>query len=141
MANLELKGAIKILADARDTAGTQAIFGGPYASGSLYADAGWLAKNPDAARATAGAILEAVSFLKGATPEQAIGALEKGICFVGAEICGAAFTHNRDAYNHAGVVTPDMAETVHRALSSFDQGVADAHIDLSATYTAQFTKV
>ena len=34
IADLELKGTINILADARDSKGTQAIFGGPYASGS-----------------------------------------------------------------------------------------------------------
>ncbi|HYZ63626.1 MAG TPA: ABC transporter substrate-binding protein, partial [Acetobacteraceae bacterium] len=36
IADLELKGTVTILADARDSAGTRAIFGGPYASGSLY---------------------------------------------------------------------------------------------------------
>ena len=112
IADLELKGTINILADARDSKGTQAIFGGPYASGSLYAAADWIPKNEAAVRGCAGAIQEAVTFLKGATPEQAIGALEKGMCAVGMDVCTSAFTRNKDAFNHDCRITPEMADTV-----------------------------
>ena len=138
IADLELKGTINILADARDSAGTRAIFGGPYASGSLYASADWIPKNETAVRACAGAIQEAVTFLKGATPEQAIGALEKGMCAVGMDVCTSAFTRNKDAFNHECRITPEMAETVKRMLASFDPAIAAANIDLPATYTVRY---
>jgi NitT/TauT family transport system substrate-binding protein len=141
MVDLERRGQMKVLADARDSAGTRAVFGGPYASGSLYADAGWIEKNPEACTKSAAAIMDAVNFLKTATPEQAIGALEKGMCFVGQDICAGAFTRNRDAYNHDGKVSPEMAETVKRMLSSFDPAIASASIDLNATYTNRFVGV
>ncbi len=138
IADLEGRGKITILADARDSAGTRAIFGGPYASGCLYADAGWLPKNEAAVRGSAAAIMEAVTFLKTATPEQAIGALQAGMCSVGMDVCTTAFTRNRDAFQHDGQVTPEMAETVRRMLASFDPAIAAAKIDLSATYTGRF---
>jgi NitT/TauT family transport system substrate-binding protein len=138
MNDLEQKGTVKIMADARDTAGTQEIFGGPYASGSLYADAAWLAKNNDACRGAALAIKEAVTFLKGATPEAAIAALEKGMCFVGANVCTGAFVRNRGAFEHNNAVTPEMAATVLRMLASFSPEIAAAKIDLAGTYTNQF---
>lgn len=138
MSALELKDEVVILADARTSEGTRAIFGGPYASGCLYADAAWIPRNEAAVRGSAKAIMQAVSFLKTATPDQAIGALQAGMCFVGHDVCTGAFTRNRDAFLHDGSVTPEMAQTVRRALASFDPAIAAAPIDLSATYTNRF---
>lgn len=138
IADLELRGKISILADARDTAGTKAIFGGPYASGCLYSDAAWIPKNEAAVRGCAAAILEAVAFLKTATPDQAIAALQAGMCSVGAGVCTSAFTRNKDAFLHDGQVQPEMAETVRRMLASFDPAIAAAKIDLAATYTGRY---
>jgi len=135
---LERKGAIVLLADARDTPGTQAVFGGPYASGCLYADAAWIGKNEATVRGCAAAIMEAVNFLRTAAPEAAIGALAAGMCSVGAEVCETAFTRNRDAFQHQGRVTPAMAETVKRMLTSFDPAIAAATIDLGATYSDRY---
>lgn len=138
MYNLEKSGQVNVLADARTTAGSLAIFGGPYASGSLYADAGFVDRNPESCRAAAAAIRDAVTFLRTATPEQAIAALDRGMCFVGADICEGAFTSNRDAFNHNGVITPEMAATVKGMLATFDPAIAAANIDLGATYTNRF---
>jgi NitT/TauT family transport system substrate-binding protein len=140
MMDLEQRDLVKIVADARTTEGTRAIFGGPYASGSLYGDAGWVAKNPEACRGAAAAIVDAVTFLRSATPEQAIGALEKGMCFVGQSVCTGAFTRNKEAFAHDGTVTPAMAQTVRNMLDSFSPQIAQAKIDLSETYTDRFVK-
>jgi len=136
--DLENKGGIVILADARDSAGTQAIFGGPYASGCLYADAGWIPKNEAAVRGSAAAIREATLFLQGSTPDAAIGALQAGMCAVGRDVCNSAFTRNRDAFQHGGMVTMEMAQTVHRMLAGFDPAIAAAKIDLAATFTDRY---
>ncbi len=138
IADLEQRGEIKIIADARDSQGTQEIFGGPYASGCLYAEAGWLPKNEARARGAAAAIVEAVEFLKTATAEQALGALQAGMCAVGQDVCVSAFERNKDAYQHDGRVQPAMARTVERMLASFNPAVAEAHVDLAATYTYRF---
>lgn len=138
MMDLEQRNLVTILADARDTAGTQAIFGGPYASGSLYAESGWLEKNPEACRGAALAIRDAVTFLRTATPEQAIAALDKGMCFVGQTVCTGAFQRNREAFQHDNMITPAQAETVRTMLASFNPEIAAAKIDLSATYTNRF---
>ena len=138
ISDLERKGSIVLLADARDTAGTQAVFGGPYASGCLYSDTAWIAKNEPAVRGCAAAILEALTFLKSATPEQATGALAAGMCAVGAEVCQSAFTRNKDAFQHDGRITTAQAETVKRMLTGFDPAIAAATIDLPATFTDRF---
>ncbi len=141
MSHLEQKGSVVILADARDSAGTQEIFGGPYASGCLYADAAWIPKNEAAVRGCAKAILEGLAFLKQATPDQAVDALAAGMCAVGPEVCTGAFTRNRDSFLHDGAITPEMAETVRRMLASFDPAIAAAPIDLAATFTNRFVGV
>lgn len=135
IADLESRGEIVLLADARDTKGSTAIFGGPYASGSLYAQSDWLAKNEATCRMAAGAIVEAVTFLKSATPEQAIAALSKGMCFLGANVCEGAFTSNREAFNHDGRITQAQADTVKRMLTGFDPAIAAANVDLGPTFT------
>lgn len=139
--DLERKGTIVLLADARDTSGTQAVFGGPYASGCLYADAAWFPKNEPAIRGCAAAILEAVNFLKTATAEQATGALAAGMCAVGADVCQSAFTRNREAFQHDGRINLAQAETVKRMLTSFDPSIAAAPIDLPSTFTDQYMPV
>ncbi len=140
IADLESRGEIVLLADARSTAGSNAIFGGPYASGSLYAATDWLGKNEATCRMAAAAIVDAVNFLKKATPAQAIGALQKGMCFLGADVCEGAFTSNRDAFNHDCTITQAQAETVKKALGSFDQKIADANVDLGPTFTNKLVK-
>jgi NitT/TauT family transport system substrate-binding protein len=138
MMDLEQKNAVTILADARDAAGTQAVFGGPYASGCLYGAADWLPRNEAATRGCAAAVVEALDFLRTATPAQAVGALQAGMCAVGMNICEEAFTRNRDAFLHNNVVTPEMAATVRRMLGGFDPAIAAANIDLPATYTDKY---
>jgi NitT/TauT family transport system substrate-binding protein len=138
MNDLETRGAAVILADARDSAGTQAVFGGPYASGCLYADAAWMGRNEAAVRGCAAAIMEGVAFLKSATPDQALAALAPGMCAVGMDVCARAFTTNRDAFLHDGRVTMEMAETVRRMLAGFDPAIAAANIDLAATFTDRY---
>lgn len=138
MMDLESRGLVKILADARDTAGTQAIFNGPYASGSLYGEAGWIEKNQPTVRGAAAAIKEAVGFLRAAGPDEAIGALEKGMCFLGTPVCNAGFLRNRGAFEHDGKITLAQAETVRRMLGSFSPEIAAANIDLAATFTTRF---
>lgn len=140
MSELERGGEVVILADARDNAGTRAVFGGPYASGCLYADAGWIGRNEAATRGAARAMLEALAFLRQATPEQAIGALSAGMCAVGQEVCTAAFTRNRDAFLHDGAVTAEMAETVRRMLAGFTPEIASAPIAPAETYTDRFVR-
>ena len=136
--DLEDKGGIVLLADARDSAGTQAIFGGPYASGCLYADAGWIPKNEAAVRGAAAANRQATQFLQGAAPDAAVGALQAGMCAVGKEVCEHAFVRNKDAFEHDGRVTMEMAQTVHRMLAGFDPAIAAAKVDLAGTFTDRF---
>ena len=136
--DLEGKGSIVVLADARDSAGTQAVFGGPYASGCLYADAGWIPKNEAAVRGAAAAIREATVFLQTAAPDAAIGALQAGMCAVGRDVCDRAFMRNKDAFQHDGTITIEMAQTVHRMLAGFDPAIAAAKVDLPATFTNGF---
>lgn len=138
IADLENRGLIKLLADARTKEGTQRVFGGPYASGTLYGEAAWVAKNEAAVRGCAAAIQEATAFLKAATPEQAINALSAGMCSVGIETCTTAFTRNRDAFNHDGRIRADQAETVKRTLATFDPAIAAANVELAATYTDRY---
>jgi NitT/TauT family transport system substrate-binding protein len=89
-------------------------------------------------RRCSAAIQEAVAFLKTATAEQAIGAIGAGMCGVGLDTCTSAFTRNREAFAHDCRVSPEMAATVKRALSSFDPAIAAATIDLDATHTDRY---
>ena len=138
IADLERKGEIKIIGDARAAENTKRIFGGPYASGTLYGEAGWVAKNEAAVRGCAAAIREATVFLQKASPQQAIDALGTGMCFVGMDVCTAGFTANRDAFDHDGRVQTAMAETVKRTLGSFDPAIAAANVDVAATFTDKY---
>ena len=57
------------------------------------------------------------------------------MCAVGENVCTSAVERNKDAFQHNGRVEPAMAQTVERMLASFNPAVADAKVDLNATYT------
>ena len=140
MMDLDKRGLVTILADARDTAGTTSIFGGPYASGSLYGEAVWLDKNETATRSAASAIKKAVEFLRIASPMEALESLEKGMCFLPGDACSAGFLKNREAFQHDGKITLEQAETVRRMLASFSPEIAKSAIDLTTTFTDRFLR-
>ena len=57
---------------------------------------------------------------------------------MGKDVCEHAFVRNKDAFQHDGRVTMEMAQTVHRMLAGFDPAIAAAKIDLAATFTDRF---
>ena len=60
------------------------------------------------------------------------------MCFLGAPVCDAGFTRNREAFQHDGKITLAQAQTVRRMLDSFNPEIAAAKIDLSTTFTGRF---
>ena len=83
--------------------------------------------------------MEALAFLKSATPEQAMAALAPGMCAVGMETCAPGRSPpTRTLTGHDGRVTLAMAETVRRMLASFDPAIASATIDLAGTFTDKY---
>ena len=72
---LSTAGDIIVVADSRTAGGTRTIYGGDYASGSLYANTAFVQKNPRTAQAIATAMVRTLAWLKAATPEQIMAAL------------------------------------------------------------------
>ena len=72
---LTLAGDIVVVADSRTEQGTKDVYGGDYASGSLYALTDFVAKNPNGAQALANAMVRTLKWIAASKPEDIIAKL------------------------------------------------------------------
>ena len=140
MTELEMSGDIVVLADARTAEGGRAVYGGPYASGCLYAPADFIAKNPNTAQALANAIVRTLKWIKAAKPEQIIAALPAEYSQANPALYRAALERNLAGIPDDGLVTEEASRTVLRVVTTFDASVDPAKIDLSKTYDNRFVQ-
>ena len=68
--SIALAGDIVIAFDSRTEQGTRAVYGGDYASGSLYTAASFVQKNPRSAQAIATAMVRTLQWMKAASPQE-----------------------------------------------------------------------
>jgi NitT/TauT family transport system substrate-binding protein len=135
---LESRGLVSLLVDTRTERGTNEVYGGEYPGASLYTTQDFIERHPATAQRLVTAIIKALRWIHGRTPEQIASSLPESY-FVG----------SRDLYlkglaSSSGMFSPDgrFSETappkVLNVLSQFDESVAHATIDLSKTYTNRF---
>ncbi|MDI6539581.1 ABC transporter substrate-binding protein [Pantoea ananatis] len=135
---LEKNDDIIIVADTRTVAGTEAIFGGPMPSGSLYAKESFLKNNPATIQALASAMLKALCWLKTASPEEVVAAVPENYLSGDPALYKSAFTNIRSAISPDGLFTPVDTKTALHVLSIFYPSVQTERIDLSRTWTNRY---
>jgi NitT/TauT family transport system substrate-binding protein len=131
---LTTAGDIVIVADSRTAAGTKAVYGGEYASGSLYALKTFLGKNPRTAQAIASAMVRVLKWIKSATPVEIMTALPADIYQSNPQLYAQALQNNIESFSPDGLVPAEAPEVVHQAVTRFDSALAAAKIDVRATY-------
>lgn len=140
LTELELSGAVEIVADARTPGGSQKIYGGAFPAGCLYTTEKFLQANPKTVQALANAIVRALLWMKTATPEQVIGVLPAEFSAGRRETILAALKRTLPTYSRDGLIEPASAENVLRVQSEIDPAVRAAKINVTDTFDNSFAQ-
>ncbi len=137
---LSTAGDIIVVADSRTAGGTRTIYGGDYASGSLYANAAFVQKNPRTAQAIATAMVRTLAWLKAATPEQIMAALPAEFYQSNPDLYRRSLDNNRAGFSPDGLMPAGAPAVVWQAIARFDPALATAKVDIPATYQNTFAE-
>jgi NitT/TauT family transport system substrate-binding protein len=135
---LDREGAVKIVADTRTAAGTQAVYGGPYPAAVLYTKAEFAEKNPNTAQALVTALVRGLKWVQNHSPEEIAKVMPEEYALGNKEIYIQSIKSNMPAYSPDGKFIPGAAETALKVLQAFDPNVQGKTIDLSKTHTSKF---
>lgn len=131
---------LRLLADTRSAADTEALFGSGYPGGALYTLQSWIDDNPEAVQGLAAAITETLDYIHSHTPEEIMAQMPAEMIGAEKEAYLAALTSSIPMYSETGLMDPKGAETVLAVFSAGSPDVAAANIDLSRTYTNAFVE-
>lgn len=116
MTQLEQQDEVRIAADTRTLAGTQALFGGMVPGGCLVAPASMLQGRATAVQAVAHGVVHALKWLQTAAPADMVKVLPKVKPGTGHSVTLAAFARVRETFSPDGSIPADAPATALRAL-------------------------
>ena len=116
MTQLEQQGEVRIAADTRTLAGTQALFGGMVPGGCLVAPATMLSERAPAVQAVAHGVVHALKWLQTAAPADIVKVLPKARPGAEHGVTLAAFARVRETFSPDGTIPADAPATALRAL-------------------------
>jgi NitT/TauT family transport system substrate-binding protein len=137
---LSMAGDIVVAVDSRTAAGTKAVYGGDYASGSLYAPADFLAKHPETAQAIANAMVRTLKWMAAAKPEDIIAKLPADFYQANPAVYRQALLNNLSSFTPDGLMPRQAPDNVLKAMVKFDHEIAGAKVDVTTTYSNKFVE-
>ncbi|RYX98100.1 MAG: transporter substrate-binding domain-containing protein [Comamonadaceae bacterium] len=140
MTMLEQKGDVRIISDTRTLKGTTEIFGGSMPAACLFAAQEFVQKNPNTVQGMANAIVHALKWLQTAGPGDLIKAVPESYFLEDRAVYLASFNKVRESICIDGLIPEDGPRTALRALASFDQTIKPDRIELSKTFTNEFSR-
>ncbi len=140
MTMLEQKNEIKIISDTRTLKGTVEVFGGAMPAACLYAPVDFIRKNPNTCQALANAIVHGLKWLQTAGPGDIIKTVPESYLLGDRSLYLASFNKVREAISLDGIIADDGPRTALKTLASFDPTIKADKIDLTKTYTNEFSR-
>jgi NitT/TauT family transport system substrate-binding protein len=129
---------LKILSDTRTQHDTLAVFGGEYPGGALYTRADWIASHEKEVQALTDAMLATLKWIHTHSAEEIMAKMPPEMVGGDKALYLAALKNTLPMYSETGRMDPKGAEAVLAVFSQSVPAVANAHIDLSRTYTNKF---
>ena len=137
---LTLSGDIVVAIDSRTAEGTRAVYGGEYASGSLYAPMAFVQRNPKNIGAIALAMVRTLAWMKKATADEIVAKLPADFYQANPAVYRKALESNLPSFSPDGLMPPDAPANVLRAMTRFDPAIASAKIDMGTTHDNRFVE-
>lgn len=139
---LQDKGMIQIMLDTRTTKGNQEVFGGAFPAACLYAQPGFLTKNPNTAQALTNAIVRADAWLQTASPADVANTVPEGYLLGDRAIYEKSFVGVRETISPDGLMPAGAQENCLKFLVGADPKLAadKDKIKLADTWTNEFAQ-
>jgi len=137
---LTLSGDIVVAIDSRNAEGTRAVYGGDYASGSLYAPIAFVQRNPKNIEAIALAMVRTLAWMKKASPDEIVGKLPVDFYQANPAVYRKALESNLPSFSPDGLMPAAAPGNVFKAMARFDPAIASAKIDMATTYDNRFVE-
>lgn len=131
---------VKVVADARTTAGTREIYGGPYPGGVIYATPAYIEKNPKIVQGVVNAFAKALHWIAVNSAENIAKLMPEEYSLGNRAVYVKALESSRASFSATGLFEPGAAETALAVLKVFDPAVTGATIDLPKTFDDSFVK-
>jgi len=139
ISELTSRDLIKILVDSRTEEGLKEAYGGEYASGCLLTTSRFIKENPNTVQALTNGIVRALRFIHASNADQIAAILPPAIVGANPALYSASIEKNLNTVAIDGLISEAAAANVLRVVSAADPTVASSKIDLSMTYTNEFT--
>jgi NitT/TauT family transport system substrate-binding protein len=140
ISELTSRDSIKIIVDSRTDEGLKEAYGGEYASGCLLATSKFIKENPNTVQALTNAIVRALKFIHTSNADQIAAIMPSAIVGANPALYRDSIAKNLNTVASNGLISDEAAANVLRIVSTADPKVAASKIDLSTTYTNEFTK-
>jgi NitT/TauT family transport system substrate-binding protein len=124
--------------DTRTDAGSSAVFGGRYPTATLYVTRDFMTKNPETVQRLVNAFIRTLKWIDASTPEAIADKMPKEQQVGGRDVFVDALRHSKPIFSKDGLMTDADAKVALTVLSSYDEKIRNAKIDLSKTYTNRF---
>jgi NitT/TauT family transport system substrate-binding protein len=135
---LTLDGDLVPVVDTRTKAGLDYLYGGPFAGSAISTTPEFIKNNPKTVQAFVNAMVKALKWLQSASVNQIADTLPPEFYAGDKEFYKKAVQANREMLSKDGIVTPALASNTRRIISSFNENVKNAKIDMAKTYDASF---
>ncbi|MDB5604218.1 MAG: transporter substrate-binding protein [Bradyrhizobium sp.] len=129
---------LKILSDTRSAKDTLDVFGGDYPGGALYSTTAWMASHEQEARALTVAIVRTLSWIHSHSAEEVMAKMPDDLVGRDKALYLAALRNTYPMYSETGRMDPKGADAVLAVFSESVPEVAQAHVDVSKTFTNRF---
>ncbi|MFI6344070.1 ABC transporter substrate-binding protein [Streptomyces sp. NPDC050560] len=130
----------KILVDMRTPEGSRKALGGAYPSSSLYMNTDWVNGHKPTVRKLAHALVKTLKWMATHSPEEIAAKMPADYAQGGKALYAESIKATLPMFNDDGVMPEDGPKTVERVLKAFNPNLKNADVDLSKTYTTEFTK-
>ncbi len=140
LTELDSKGDIKILADSRTGEGTKEVYGGNYLANGLFAKAAWVKANPNTVQALTNAMVRAQQWMRKSSIDEIIAAVPRDYYESNPRTYRLSVEKNLPSFLWDGIGTLEASKNVLESISIFEPDLKNAKIDLSRTFTNEFTE-
>ncbi len=131
---------LQILSDTRTQKDNQAVFGGDYPGGSLYATTAWVASHEKETQALTNAIVNTLKWIHSHSPQEIMDKMPAELVGKDKALYLAALKNTIPMYSETGLMDPKGAAAVLAVFSESSPEVAKANIDVSKTYTNKYVE-
>jgi sulfonate transport system substrate-binding protein len=131
---------LRILSDTRTQKDTLATFGGEYPGGALYSTAAWVNGHEKEVQGLTNAILSTLHWIHSHTPEEIMAKMPEEMVGKNKDLYLAALKNTIPMYSETGKMDPKGADAVLAVFSIGSPDVANAHVDVSKTFTNKFVE-